>query len=441
MKIRLGQLFDKARSANIELTRSEDGPIKFGGPSTDKQRAVADEFNQLTEKCTRTLGMSRREFFKSPIATAVAGVAISSGLGLSILPKTAKAATGDFLQPYPFLQFANPVLPMSQADWDAAPKVNEDFSTKTAIIIGGSRGIGEAMARQFKDDLGFGRVIATCRDAKRYPNYRSDIELLSSDCTRADQRTALANYIKTHVGQIDLIVLNAVRFFVGRPTESSGKAEDIAMQTGCWGLVESWKTLEPFMPKTGYARVLINNSPSHRFSPLPSSFTGFPGIGGTEFYAYTAAKRALFAYSMALHAEATNASNPAVGYPPGTRTNLSVAINIPFIVDVVSQGNLSLEKDMSFGETDVFGKTNDYSLIVLDGFNKALLNGMHRDVAARAYRQLAELENPGLVNYCVDLEHVVDIFNDPIAIQQFAVAFFIAYEDEISVRSLALPTI
>src|SRR5690242_3779745 len=89
-----------------------------------------------------------------------------------------------------------------------------DLSGRNAVITGGSRGIGEAIARGFA--RAGARVIVTARDLERLVTVASEIAEaggiampIAADVTKPADIVRLANDAATAWGPIDILVNNA----------------------------------------------------------------------------------------------------------------------------------------------------------------------------------------------------------------------------------------
>ncbi len=89
-----------------------------------------------------------------------------------------------------------------------------DLSGRTALITGGSRGLGEAMARAL---VGAGASIAlVARDVERLGKVKADIaaaggkaEFFKADVTSEQDVAALSTAVTQALGPVDIVINNA----------------------------------------------------------------------------------------------------------------------------------------------------------------------------------------------------------------------------------------
>lgn len=426
----LNQLFKQGREAGIDIQPSEEKILTYeqGIPATETQKKVADHFEAQLQKHVEKTGMSRREFLKSPLSMTAAVMAMSSGLGFALFPRVASAnPSGSFLQPLPFVQFGNPTMPLNPVDFAAADKANVDFSNMVAVVVGGSSGMGRAGVERLKNNVGFGHVVATSRDPNLYPDFPDNIDFQKLDVTIPGQVEAFGNYLKNNYGKVNLLHLNAGRLFTGRPTESDPKKVDLLQETNYGGLVRVWRKVEPLLPHTGYARLLLTSSSANNHVITPPGPLLGPAYGGAANYSYFESKRRLTAFGLALDATIKNNLNPASGRPPGGRKNLKVSIVHPcaVVTNLAKKGILAENNQFVVDEQAFF-----------DGALNAI--GVPPDTPGLVFEQLALLENPCLTNYIFD-QNYLDIENDIIAFGQFLTYTFMAYEDDTTLRTFVNP--
>jgi NAD(P)-dependent dehydrogenase (short-subunit alcohol dehydrogenase family) len=199
---------------------------------------------------------------------------------------------------------------------------------KTAVITGGTTGIGLATARLFHEEKA--RVVATGANEVTLAEARRllppDVTLLRSDTARLDEIATLAAEVKRRFDSIDVLFVNA-GVFQARPLESVSEADfDRMNDINYKGAFFTVQQLRPLM-RSGSV-VVINTSITGR--------KGFAQAG-----VYSATKGALSALVRSLAAELgpagvrVNAISPGpvatpiwekTGLPPEAREQQAEAI-------------------------------------------------------------------------------------------------------------------
>jgi NAD(P)-dependent dehydrogenase (short-subunit alcohol dehydrogenase family) len=193
---------------------------------------------------------------------------------------------------------------------------------RTAVITGGSRGLGEAMARAL---AGAGaRVALVARDRARLEHVRDSIvasggaaEFFVTDVTREDEVAKLANAVRSHYGNPQILVnnagINVRKDLVDFTLEEFRSVLDAS-------LISTFLMCRAFVPGmkgTGYGRILNMTSIMSHVS-----------IAGRT--AYSSAKAALLGLTKALALElgpdgvTVNGISPG---PIGTDMNLALLNN------------------------------------------------------------------------------------------------------------------
>jgi NAD(P)-dependent dehydrogenase (short-subunit alcohol dehydrogenase family) len=194
-----------------------------------------------------------------------------------------------------------------------------DLTGKTAVVTGGTTGIGLATARLFHQHgarvLVTGRNEATLAEARRA--LPEDVLVLRSDASRVDEIGALAKEIGERLGAIDVLFLNAGSARVAPLSDTTEALVDELFALNVKGPLFAMQRLRPLM-KRG-SSVVVN-----------TSVAGHWKIAGTS--AYAATKGALRALVRTLAAELA---------PEGIRVNAVC----PGLVETPIFGKIGLPPD------------------------------------------------------------------------------------------------
>lgn len=172
-----------------------------------------------------------------------------------------------------------------------------DFTGKTVVITGGSRGLGLVLARHFRAEGADVALIA--RDAEELDRARADLErrdgrglvhTLAGDVTDQAQVTRLIERVTHDLGHVDVLVNNAGMIQVG-PLETQTVADfEEAMRTHFWAPLYTSLAVLPEMRRRRDGRIVNISS-----------------IGGKiaipHLVPYCASKFALVGLSEGMHAE------------------------------------------------------------------------------------------------------------------------------------------
>ena len=179
------------------------------------------------------------------------------------------------------------------AMWRLATRM--DLRGRTALVTGGSRGLGLAIAREL-GRLG-ARVVLAARDAAQLEQARQDLEsrgiqasvLVCDLANRDEARTLVDRAVAIH-GTLNVLINNAGVIQVG-PFEhmDTGDFED-AMAVHFWAPYETIRSAVPVMQRQGGGRIVNISSIGGK-------------IGVAHLVPYCASKFALTGLSSALRAE------------------------------------------------------------------------------------------------------------------------------------------
>lgn len=135
-----------------------------------------------------------------------------------------------------------------------------DLKGKTALITGGTKGIGEATLKEFTN-LG-ASVVFTARDATMVSQIESDygnsasVRGIVSDVSRPEDRQALAERIDSEFGQLHILVNNAGVNIRKRAVDYDAGEYAKVMGINLTGPFEICRLMYPFLKKAGSSSVI-----------------------------------------------------------------------------------------------------------------------------------------------------------------------------------------
>ena len=200
--------------------------------------------------------------------------------------------------------------------------MNVDLSGKTAVITGGNRGLGEAMAHAL---AGSGAQIAlVARDAKRLALVRDALiakgsvaELFTADVTHEEDVLSVAEKIKNRFGNPQILINNAGTNVRNNLVDYSLADFRSVLDSSLISTFLMSRAFVPGMKGTGYGRILNMTS--------IMSHVSLPGRT-----AYSSAKAGLLGFTRALALELASDRITVNGISPGpfgTEMNAAVINN------------------------------------------------------------------------------------------------------------------
>ena len=129
---------------------------------------------------------------------------------------------------------------------------------KTAVITGGSSGIGLATARQFIAQGA--NVLITGQDAGRLAAAGRELGAIThlADVRRTNELDALAASAKSHFGRLDILFANAGVAYATPLAETNGEHFDELFDINVKGVFFTVQSLAPLMPAG--ASIVLNTS-------------------------------------------------------------------------------------------------------------------------------------------------------------------------------------
>ena len=166
----------------------------------------------------------------------------------------------------------------------------ESLRGEVALITGGSRGLGLALAREL---AGEGCRLAICaRDGAELERARTDLtstgaEVLTVVCDVRDQGqvAVMVAEVTEHFGRIDLLINNAGIITVGPVATMTAEEFARAMETDFWGVLYPTLAVLPQMRERRRGRIVTITSVGGKISMphlLPYNSAKFAAVGFSE---------------------------------------------------------------------------------------------------------------------------------------------------------------
>ena len=184
-----------------------------------------------------------------------------------------------------------------------------DLSDRTAVITGGSRGLGEAMAKSLSE--AGAKVALVARDLQRLEKVRSDIvdaggnaEVFVADVTREEEVARMAEAVTQRFGHAQILINSAGTNIRKNLVDFSLEEFRSVIDSSLISTFLMCRAFVPGMMGSGYGRILNMSS--------IMSHVSLPGRT-----AYSSAKAALLGFTRALALELAGEGITVNGISPG----------------------------------------------------------------------------------------------------------------------------
>ena len=165
-----------------------------------------------------------------------------------------------------------------------------DLVGKTAVVTGGSRGLGYYLAREFANRGA--RIVVCARDEQELDDARGRLEkhgaavlAVPCDVTDQDQVKRLFAQVREQFGHVDVLVNNAGIVQVGPMDDMTVQDYEEAMRTHFWGPLYAVMEVLPDMRRRRSGRIVNISSIGGKISVphlLPYSASKFALVGLSE---------------------------------------------------------------------------------------------------------------------------------------------------------------
>ena len=198
------------------------------------------------------------------------------------------------------------------------------LTNKTALITGGSKGLGRAMAKRLAE--AGANVLLVSRNRQALESVQAElrpfgtrVEIYSADVSEEQQIAALEKEIRSSVGPIDILVNNAGINIRKPVTEFTLEEWNRVLNTNLTGVFLMCRAFVPHMKGKGYGRIInMTSIMSHVALPHRS--------------VYAASKAGLLGFTRALALELAPDNIGVVGISPGP---FATEMNQPILQDPV----------------------------------------------------------------------------------------------------------